>query len=287
MIDHPLSGRDAWVLLFSNSSLPILRSTKRRLIEMRKDTDKVDARELTRLILRDPIMTVRVLAYIQPFHGRSLPRHITTIAGAVMMSGLMPFFRRFESLPTIEDSLAKYDQHALLGVLHIIRRAQRAAEYAHDWAIWRQDMNMEEISIAALLSDLAETLVWCFAPKLGLEILAQQQVDPNMRSSDAQIHTLGLDFQDIQQALCKVWNLPRLLAQLIDDQPSDVMRVRNVTLAVRLARHSAHGWDDPALPDDYEEIGTLLNLNPAIVRQRLIRSNAPGETAKGHDDQPQ
>ena len=87
--------------------------------------------------------------------------------------------------------------------------------------------------------------------------------------------------------MCKVWNLPRLLAQLIDDQPSDVMRVRNVTLAVRLARHSAHGWDDPALPDDYEEIGKLLNLNPAVVRQRLIRSNAPGETAKAHDDQPQ
>lgn len=53
---------------------------------------------------------------------------------------------------------------ALLGVLQIIRRAQRAADYAQDWAIWRHDINMEEVRIAALLHDLAEILVWCSAP---------------------------------------------------------------------------------------------------------------------------
>ena len=97
------------------------------------------ARELAQLILRDPIMTVRVLAYIQPFRGRSLQHDIATIGGAVMMSGLMPFFRRFDALPTIEQNLHGCDPHALLGVLHIVRRAQRAADYAQDWAVWRHD----------------------------------------------------------------------------------------------------------------------------------------------------
>jgi HD-like signal output (HDOD) protein len=278
MIDHPLPDRDAWVVLFSTSSLPVLRVTKRHLEEMREDIDRVDARELARVILHDPIMTVRVLAYIQPFHGRSLPHDITTIAGAIMMSGLMPFFRRFEALPTIEDSLKGQDPHALLGVLHVIRRAQRAAEYAHEWALWRHDMNMEEIRIAALLHDLAEILIWCFAPKLGLEIQARQVAHPTMRSADAQMQTLGLSFQDIQMDLCKVWHLPPLLARLIDDHPTDLTRVRNVSLAVRLARHSSHGWDDPALPDDYLEIGTLLNLKPEIVRQRLGQPVTPDES---------
>lgn len=279
MIDHPLPDRDAWVVLFSTSSLPVLRVTKRHLEEMREDIDRVDARELARIILHDPIMTVRVLAYIQPFHGRSLPHDITTIAGAIMMSGLMPFFRRFEALPTIEDSLKGQDPHALLGVLHVIRRAQRAAEYAHEWALWRHDMNMEEIRIAALLHDLAEILIWCFAPKLGLEIQARQAAQPTMRSADAQMQTLGLSFQDIQLDLCKAWHLPPLLARLIDDHPTDLTRVRNVSLAVRLARHSSHGWDDPALPDDYLEIGTLLNLKPEIVRQRLGQPVTPDESA--------
>jgi HD-like signal output (HDOD) protein len=276
MLDHPLPDTDAWVLLFSNNTLPVLRVTKRHLEDMRADLENVDARELARVILQDPIMTVRVLAYIQPLRSRSLQHDITTIAGAVIMAGMQPFFRRFEELPTIEDMLKGCDPHALLGVLHIIRRAQRAADYAQDWAIWRHDLNMEEVRIAALLHDLAEILVWCFAPRLGLDIQAQQNANPTMRSADAQRNTLGLSFQDIQTELCKVWHLPQLLQTLIDDSQTNQGRVRNVELAVRLARHSAHGWDDAALPDDYRDIGKLLNITPEAVRQRLRLDPLPG-----------
>lgn len=269
MLDHPLPDIDAWVLLFGESSLPVLRVTRRRLEEMRADLDRVDARELARLILQDPIMTVRVLAYIQPLRGRSLQRDITTIASAVMMAGIEPFFRRFGELTTIEEQLRGQDPHALLGVLQIIRRAQRAADYAQDWAIWRHDINMEEVRIAALLHDLAEILVWCFAPSLGLQIQAQQKARPTMRSADAQRNTLGFTFIDIQRELCRVWHLPDLLQTLIDDNNTDQPRVKNVSLAVRLARHSAHDWEDPALPDDYTDIGELLHITPEAVRQHL------------------
>ena len=170
MLDHALPDIDSWTLLFSNNGLPVLRITKRRLDEMRADLDRVDARELAHLILQDPIMTVRVLAYIQPLRGRALQRDITTIASAVMMAGIEPFFHRFSELFTVEDQVREAGPQALLGVLQVIRRAQRAADYAQEWAIWRHDINMEEVRIAALLHDLAEILVWCSAPKLGLAL---------------------------------------------------------------------------------------------------------------------
>lgn len=269
MLDRPLQDTEAWLVLFSNSSLPILRQTQRRLEEMREDIDRVDPRDLAHVILQDPIMAVRVLAYIQPLRGRALQNDITTIAGAIMMSGLQPFFNRFHELPTIEGMLKGEDPHALLGVLRIIQRAQRAALYAHDWATWRHDLNMEEVRIAALLHDLAEILVWCFAPKLGLRILAEQTAQPTMRSATAQLKVLGITLQELQQALCRVWHLPELLQHLMDDDNTSPPRVRNVILAVRLARHSAHGWDDPALPDDYQDIGELLHLSPEAVKERL------------------
>ena len=128
MLDHPLPDIDSWTLLFNSNSLPVLRVTKRRLDEMRADLDRVDVRELARLILQDPIMTVRVLAFIQPMRGRSLQRDITTIASAVMMAGIEPFFNRFTELFTIEDQLKEGGPQALLGVLQIVRRAQRAAD---------------------------------------------------------------------------------------------------------------------------------------------------------------
>ena len=40
---------------------------------------------------------------------------------------------------------------------------------------------------------------------------------------------------------------------------------RTVALAARLARHTAHGWDNPAIPDDVTEIADLLNLSPAAT----------------------
>jgi HD-like signal output (HDOD) protein len=135
------------------------------------------------------------------------------------------------------------------------------------------------VRIAALLHDLTEILVWCFAPKLGLDIRNQQLARPTMRSADAQIHTLDLTFQDIQFELCRVWHLPELLLHLIDDANAGMPRVKNVALAVRLARHSSHGWDDPALPDDYTDIGHLLNITPEAVRQRLGLEPMPAREA--------
>ncbi len=280
MLDHPLQDIDAWVLLFSNNSMPILRVTKRRLDDLRAHIDDVDARDLARVIVQDPMMTARVFAFTHSIGSRSLQREITTVASAVMMMGIEPFFNTFNDLTTIEGMLKGEDKHALLGVLQIIRRAQRAADYAQEWAIWRNDVNMEEVRIAALLHDLAELLVWTFAPSLGLEIHAQQLAHPDLRSCDAQRNTLGMTFQEIQEALCRTWHLPELLQNLINENSTN-LRERNVSLAVRLARHSAHGWDNPALPDDYIEIGQLLNLSPEAVRQRIGVDPMPAREADG------
>ncbi len=269
MLDHPLPDIDSWVLLFSNNSLPVLRVTKRHLEEMRENIDRVDARELAKVILQDPIMTVRVLAFIQPMRGHALQRDITTIAGAVVMAGIEPFFNRFAELFTIEDQLKEAGHHALLGVLQTVRRSQRAADYAQEWAIRRHDINMEEIRIAALLHDLAEILIWCSAPQLGLRIHELQKHHPTMRSVEAQTQVLGFPLLELQRALCNAWHLPPLLLNLFDDEHIDTPRVKNVALAVRLARHSSHSWEDPALPDDYNEIGQLLNISADTVRQRL------------------
>ena len=281
MTDHPLQDIEAWLVLLSNNSLPILRQTKRLIEEMRTNVDRVDGRQLAKVVLQDPMMTVRVLAFIQPLHARTLQHDITTIASAVMMAGIEPFFRRFEELFTVEDQMKDGGTPALLGVLQIIRRAQRAADYAQEWARWRHDINMEEVRIAALLHDLAEILIWCSAPKIGLAVQELMKNEPGLRGVDAQKRIIGFPYLDVQRELCRVWHLPELLQTLIDDDNADQPRVRNVTLAVRLARHSAHGWDDPALPDDYAEIGQLLNITPEAVRQRLGLEPMPAREADG------
>ena len=160
---------------------------------------------------------------------------------------------------TLEGALAG-NGPALLGLRQVMRRAHRAARFALAFAVHRQDHDAAVIHEAALLHDFAEMLLWAHAPSLGLEVARLQQATPDMRSADAQRLVLNVDLADLQQALMKNWRLPPLLVQITDDHASHLTQVRNVQLAMRVARHTARGWDNPALPDDVDEIAHLLNL---------------------------
>ena len=94
----------------------------------------------------------------------------------------------------------------MLGVPQIIRRAQRAAEYAHDWAVWRHDISMEEVRIAALYTIWQKYWSGVLLQNQGLDIRALQTTNPNMRSTDAQTQVIGFSFAEIQHSLCKIWH---------------------------------------------------------------------------------
>lgn len=259
---------ESWLLLLSEKEIPVMRQTARGLAEAYQRVDTITGRGIAAIVLHDPLMTVRILRFTVRHHAKRQLKEISTVEHAVMMLGIEPFFKYFENLDIVEDHLQSYPQ-ALLGLIHTIRRAQRAAYYATDWAASRRDLNVEEISVAALLHEMAETLMWCFAPEQMLQIQTMQQADPALRSADAQQAVFGFHLIDLQLALCKQWELPELLLQLIDDTQNERPRVRNVKLAVDLARHSAHGWDDAALPDDFAAIETLMNIDHDTLLMRL------------------
>ena len=268
MTEHSQKSIDEWVAFLGSNEMPILRQTARKLEQASQNIDTIGGRDIAGIVLQDPLMAVRVLAYIQPFTGKHLRSEITTIANAVMMLGIEPFFRKFEAPNTIEAML-KDEPQALLGVLQVIRRVQRASRYAHDWAFERHDMNNEEVALAALLHDLAEILLWCFAPGLASEIRDKLLADKTLRSHIAQQAVLGFPLVELQKALCSAWHLPELLNTLKDDSNAHLPRVQNVTLAVNLARHSTDDWTNAALPDDFSAIERLLHIDRQMLLNRL------------------
>lgn len=265
---HATRDLEGWLSLFSSAQMPVLRQTARRLDEARQHIDRVTGRDITDIVLQDPLLAIRVLAYIQSCGSKRLRSDITNIASAVLMLGVEPFFRKFEDPPTIEATLSRKPQ-ALLGVLQVILRTQRASRYAHDWAFARHDMNVEEVALAALLNDLAEILLWCFAPEQAIEIRARLQSGRTLRSSSVQQEVLGFPLADLQLALCRAWQLPELLTMLMDSRSAHLPRVQNVRLAVNLARHSVDGWSDAAIPDDFAAIESLLNISRETLLARL------------------
>jgi HD-like signal output (HDOD) protein len=270
MLQRPLPSLESWVNYLSQADIPVLKRTARELARLRENEENVTGRQLAGAILHDPLMTLRVLAYIEANRRKSQTADITTIDHAVMMIGITPFFAKFEDLPLVEDNLKDLPQ-ALIGLLRVIARARQASLFARDWAVLRHDLDVEEVTVAALLHDTAEILLWCFAPTLMLSIRALQTENPGLRSAAAQQAVLGITATELQLALARAWRLPTLLQSLMDDNHAEHPRVRNVIDAVNLARHAANGWNDPAIPDDLAEIGKLLGISEASLLERLRR----------------
>jgi len=273
-MEHDIHDLAGWIAHLAQVDLPVLRSTARALAALHEDPNRVDARSIAQVVTRDPLMTVKVLHYFQ--QRRSARQHdVIQVEQAVMMIGMEAFFANVRPEPLAEDML-RGNVDALASLLRVVRRARRASRYAAEWAARLVDLRWEEVRIAALLHDLADLLMWCFAPEKMLAIRAAQKRDPTLRSRDVQQQMLGFVMLDLQRALIREWALSELLLRLMDDTAAQQARVRNVVLAVNLARHSADGWDNAALPDDYAQIAELLRMRPEEM-PALVGATPKGE----------
>jgi HD-like signal output (HDOD) protein len=268
-LTRPLPNLEAWTTHFRSAEIPVLAQTAEALEHLRANEEKVDANGLGEMIASDPLMSLKVLAYASTHRGARVVTDFETVTAALVMMGISPFFAAFGPQPTIEAKLA-HEPEALQGLTDTLTRAHRGANFALGFAVHRMDHDAAVIHAAALLHDFAEMLLWCHAPALALQIRNAQRADPTLRSSVAQRAALNIELPDLQQSLMKSWHLPELLVRISDERHAENANVRSVLLALRLARHTAKGWDNPAIPDDVNDIANLLNLSQAAALQ-LVR----------------
>lgn len=261
-----LASKDinTWISFIRNAEIPVLKHTAREITRLKEDEDNLSARAISNAVLNDPMMVFKVLSFSQNNRGKKQLQDLVQADQAILMMGTTSFFTNLSPKILVEDIL-KSNLPALMHLLKLVRRAHQAARYAADWATHLADLHAEEVRTAALLHDLSEMLMWCFAPDKMNTIYTMQQADKSLRSAVAQEEVLGFKLIDFQKELVEAFQLPPLLSKLMQDSALGEQRVRNVTLAVNLARHSANGWDDAALPDDYRDIAELLRMDIARV----------------------
>jgi len=266
----PLPNLNAWTTHFRDAEIPVLADSADALETMRANEDELDANTIGELISADPLMTLKVLAHAATHRRSRMVTDTETVTATLVMMGIPPFFRAFGLQPTVEERLAT-EPEALAGLLDTVRRAHRAANLALGFAVHRRDPDAAVIHEAALLHDFAEMLLWCHAPALALRIRHAQAADATLRSSAVQHDVLNIRLAELQQALMKAWRLPELLIRINDGDHAHRPGERSVVLAVRLARHSARGWDNVAIPDDVSEASELLGVS-FDAAMKLIRA---------------
>ena len=258
---------ESWAQRLGEPEIPVMRRTVRALARMRCHEDQVDSHGIARIVLADPLMTLKVLRRIVARRSRRIVTDTDTVTAAVLLLGVPPFFREFDGQAVVADCFAGRPRQ-FRGMLEAVRRARRAALLAVGLAVHRQDADTELIYEAAMLDDFAGLLLWCHEPDIAAEIARRQRGDSALRSSRIQVELLGVELAAVQQFLLKRWQMPAALIRLTD--PHDrTPRARNVRLAVQFARHLDGGWDNPAIPDDLEEVAALLNISAAAARRKV------------------
>ena len=271
-MDPSAFSGDGWTQRLCTMAVPVLRSTRHALDYWQRQSDRADANLLADIVLRDPLMCLRVLVQVAQKLGGRLRTPIETVTAALVLTGIEPFFRDFAGLPTLEERLAGQPD-ALAGALAVVQRSRSAARLAAAFAIHRDDDDVELLHQAALLENFASLLLWCETPQLALDMARRQHADPLLRSCDVQRAVLGVELGALAQRLMERWELPGSLRELTHPGHAARAGPRTVRLAVQIARHLETGWHNAALADDFSELGQLLNI-PAGSAASLVRTVA-------------
>lgn len=275
-----------WVSHFADTPIPVLASTAQALAALEPVQEDVTVSQLAPLVLSDPLLTVRVLAYVAQRRSARALTGSETVAQAILMMGIQPFFTVFSQQPVVETVLGDCPA-ALQGIRRVLDRSHRAALFALSFAVHRKDPDAEIIHEAALMHDFVEALLWCHAPALALEVERFKLEDPTLRSVQAQRMALNIELCDLEHALLQRWRLPDLLVRITNDRLADDNQSRIVLLALRIARHSRDGWDNPVLVQDFRAAADLLGLSVDALRDKVRRLEAQEPTASQDPTAPQ
>jgi len=249
---------------------PVLAKTAQEIATIARLGERASAQDVSDIILHDPFYTVNVLHAIGLRKRGRLSSEITTVEHAVMMYGMKPFFERFGKPRIIEEQFKQHPE-ALLQLRRALSRAHHAACQARDWAIYRQDIESEEVYIAAAINDLADIVLCLLDHERAAKLTEAMRRDP-LGTAPVQRDLIGFDLPSLQAAILASLKLPELFQYLTNAENMEVARVRNVQLAAAVARHAEFGWHGAALEADITAVAELLRIQHEVAVGHIHRT---------------
>ena len=251
-------GVDQWVAFLKDKEIPVLPRTQTLLQVLQEERgENVSANDLTRLVLGDPFLCLKLLRQAEHRRSRMLGHDTTTVLGSVLQTGLDALIDIVTQSPISNDGLQGLNECEFRTVL--------AANIARGWANLRADVSTEEVSLAALLSEVGELLLWHFAPELPQKALDELHSGRALRTLQAQQQTVGFSFKQLSLVLAQNWELPPLIMMLI--KGSDNARANITRLAAETARHITAHPENPAIPTD---IINIKHVIPGASHEALL-----------------
>lgn len=252
----PLSPKDLLERLKPGET-PILLHTKQALLALRRRRESLSATELARVVLADPLATLRVIHQANQRPSRSLSGEIATVESALIMQGVGPFLDQAASLPTLEIIMRDAPGSALASVYRLLRLAQHAAWQARDFAVQTADTRAEEVEVAALLYYIPDLLFWIQARDVARALARLRR---RMHYEQAEKQILGFPLGELRQTMLAAWKIPSVSRELLAAAPED-NRAQQLKACLDVAHYSRQGWWDERLPEIYANLAARLGAS--------------------------
>src|ERR1035438_1172277 len=117
---------EGWVAFLSQAEIPVLKQTSRELAVLHEDAENISARGVAKAIAHDPMMTVKLLRYLQHNKHRRQEHEVMEVEQALLMMGVEGFFTKLPAKPLM-DELLRGHMAALVCLLRVVHRSHRAS----------------------------------------------------------------------------------------------------------------------------------------------------------------
>lgn len=251
-----------WVSHIAKAELPAFGQTLQQIAAL-NEFMLSHAAELTRVILRDPTITAKILRLANSAYFNPSQKRINTISRAVIVLGFQTL-RSICVASLLLDELLSRDTGAQLG--KEVADAFHAAMQARELALLRKEPNVEEIFIAALLYRIGELSFWATGGEQASQL--HQQLIAGVPQDEAEEQVLGFRLRQLTQGLAQEWH--------VSDTLLSALRSRDASPAAQCV---AHAFDAirlvPAILENKTDIAELKPLmaftgqSEAEIRKRL------------------
>ncbi|MEJ8673984.1 HDOD domain-containing protein [Chromobacterium amazonense] len=261
-----------WAVYLKDRDIPVLSATRdlfQSLKSQGQDAPEFAPKDLAEKVQDDPYLALKLLIEAERHRSRRLGKETTTPLATILQLGSDELYTLIAHSPVVEVD------HP--GWRNAVSTAVLASGIARAWSNFRADTSPEEISLATLLSETGELLLWHFAPELPIEAIVEFEAGRANRTGLAQLNTAGFTFRQLTLQLADAWQLPQMISQLI--RGVDKPRTHIAQIAIDCARHLMQNRDNPALPSD---IGNIAQYLPGVAKEKLISVLPLSEAQQAH-----
>jgi len=254
-------GINQWVEFLKDKETPVLPATREALAALREAGEEViaalSAQEIIRIVYADPYLALKLLRRAEQRRSRQLGHDTTTPLAAILQTG-------FDELQEIVDS-SPPDANALPGCQACEQRAVLAARIARAWAERRVDVLPDEVSMAALLAETGELLLWHYAPEMTDKETRVRDWNARYTALMPRPSEIEFTFRQLTMALAQAWDLPNLVVMLI--KGTDTPRANIARLAADIAKQVI---DEPEAAPLLAILHEAQRMVPAATLAELV-----------------